>query len=239
MIYSVEYADKEIEFKLIRKSVKNINLRVKADMTVVVSANDTVPLGVIMDFVKEKSPWILKHLEKFEKVQPISKSKKEYVSGESFRYLGRQYRLKVFESDTEYVKYFRGFIHIYTKDMDKREKKKALLDNWFRERANLIFDESLNRMHRLVEKYNIEKPEMKIRKMKSRWGTCYVNRKIIILNLELIHAPKYCIDYVVLHELVHFKHKNHNKDFYNLLTTLMPDWKDRKKILDQVIIKKI
>ncbi|HLS53054.1 MAG TPA: YgjP-like metallopeptidase domain-containing protein, partial [Tissierellaceae bacterium] len=101
MIYSVEYADKEIEFKLIRKSVKNINLRVKADMTVVVSANHTVPLGVIMDFVKEKSPWILKHLEKFEKVQPISKSKKEYVSGESFRYLGRQYRLKVFESDTE------------------------------------------------------------------------------------------------------------------------------------------
>jgi predicted metal-dependent hydrolase len=73
--------------------------------------------------------------------------------------------------------------------------------------------------------------------MKARWGSCYRKDKVIILNLELIKAPKYCIDYVVLHELIHFKYKNHDNNFYTFLSSLMPDWKKRKKILDEEVIK--
>ena len=73
--------------------------------------------------------------------------------------------------------------------------------------------------------------------MKARWGSCHNKDKTILLNLELIKAPKYCIDYVVLHELIHFKYRNHDKKFYTFLTLLMPDWKRRKEILDEEVIK--
>ncbi len=73
--------------------------------------------------------------------------------------------------------------------------------------------------------------------MKARWGSCYRKERYIILNLHLIKAPKYCIDYVVLHELIHFKYKNHDNKFYTFLTSLMPDWEKRKKILDEEVIK--
>jgi len=69
--------------------------------------------------------------------------------------------------------------------------------------------------------------------MKARWGSCLRDSQAILLNFELIKAPKYCIDYVVLHELIHFVHKNHDQKFYSFLTSLMPDWKKRKAILDE------
>ena len=72
--------------------------------------------------------------------------------------------------------------------------------------------------------------------MKKRWGSCLRSKNRIILNYELIKAPKHCIEYVVLHELVHFIHRNHDQKFYNMLTVLMPDWKQRKAILDEEIV---
>lgn len=92
-------------------------------------------------------------------------------------------------------------------------------------------------MYKLVKNYDIEKPSIKIREMKVRWGSCHREDKIIILNSELIKAPKHCIDYVVLHELIHFKYKNHNDEFYTFLTSLMPEWTKRKKVLDEEVIK--
>lgn len=92
------------------------------------------------------------------------------------------------------------------------------------------------RMYEKLEKYGIEKPKISIRKMKTRWGSCSKNRQKIILNSELIKAPKACIDYVVLHEIIHLLHRNHDRKFYNFLTIYMPDWKKRKAILDSEIV---
>jgi predicted metal-dependent hydrolase len=91
----------------------------------------------------------------------------------------------------------------------------------------------------MVEKYGIKKPEIQIRNMKSRWGSCIKDKNIILLNSELIKAPKFCIDYVVLHELIHFKRRNHDGNFYNFMTSLMPDWKQRKEILDEEIVREV
>ena len=235
MRHKIKLGEKEIEFELARKDVKNINLTIKPDFSIFVSASEEVPLEVILDFIEGKASWILKHINYFKEARPAPMSKKEYVSGESFRYLGRQYRLKVKKSKDEGVKYFRGYIYLYTKDVDDYKKKEKLYDNWLRERANIVFHESLDKMHKLVKKYNIPKPELKIRRMKARWGSCYRKRSMVVLNLELIKAPKYCIDYVVLHELIHFIYRYHDNDFYGFLTTLMPDWQDRKKVLDEEV----
>lgn len=235
--HTVEYGEKEIDFELERKDVKNINLNIRPDMSIMVSANENVPLNIIKDFVKDKGPWICKNMNYFKRFQSDKKSEMEYVSGESFKYLGRQYRLRVRESDEEMVKYFRGFIYLYVKDKDDFKRKENLVNDWFNEKANIHFRDSLDRMFNLVKNYNIPKPNIKIRDMKTRWGSCYREDKIIILNSELIKAPKHCIDYVVLHELIHFKYRNHDNRFYTLLTALMPDWERRKKILDEEVVK--
>ncbi|MCW2276946.1 uncharacterized protein DUF45 [Heliophilum fasciatum] len=95
------------------------------------------------------------------------------------------------------------------------------------------------RIFPVVEKYGVKKPAIMIRTMKARWGSCIKDKGIIVLNSELIKAPKYCIEYVVLHELVHFIHRDHNADFYDFLTSLMPDWRERKRILDEEVIRSL
>jgi predicted metal-dependent hydrolase len=233
--YQVPYGDKVIQFTLERKNVKNVNLNIKPDMTVYVSAHEKVPLEFIFDFVKTKASWISKHVGYFKEVQPEVQSAREYVSGESFKYLGKQYRLKVEENNPERVLYYRGCIYLYVKDKYDFTRKESLFKGWMRERANLVFHDSLAKLYPLIQKYNIPKPNLSIRTMKARWGSCLVDSNTILLNLELIKAPKYCIDYVVLHECIHFIHKNHDESFYNFQSVLMPDWKQRKAILDEEI----
>ncbi|MDI3478706.1 MAG: hypothetical protein PWQ59_2231 [Thermoanaerobacterium sp.] len=99
--------------------------------------------------------------------------------------------------------------------------------------------ESLDKLYMAIEKYGIKMSDIQIRTMKARWGSCIRDKNIIILNYELIKAPKFCIDYVVLHELIHFKYKNHDSNFYAFLTALMPDWKQRKEILDEEIVREL
>jgi predicted metal-dependent hydrolase len=236
--HQIEYANRVIDFVLKRKNVKNVNLNVKPDMTIEVTANDRVPLDFISDFVKSKGSWILKNVGQFKDVQPLKQSEREYVSGETFKYLGKQYRLRVQKAtEEEMVKYFRGFIYLYVKDTDNVIRKAKLLDEWYREKAQMIFDQSLEKMYPMVQKYGVVKPEIDVRLMKTRWGSALTDKNTILLNSELIKAPKYCIDYVVLHELIHFNYNDHSENFYQMLYSLMPDWEKRKVILDEEVVK--
>lgn len=235
--HQIHFGNQFIDFWIERKDVKNVNLNIKPDMTVQVSANEKVPLNFIYDFVKSKGSWILKHVKQFEEVLPLKQSEREYVSGESFKYLGKQYRLRVEQSADEKVKYFRGFIYLHVPDPTNFSKKEKLMEAWYKEKAFKVFSESLDKMSALIEKYGVEKPALDIRVMKARWGSAQIENNTILINTELIKAPKYCIDYVILHELVHFKYNNHSDSFYNMLFTLMPDWEKRKKILDEEIVR--
>lgn len=235
----VHYGTEVIEFVIEWKNVKNVNLNIKPDMTVAVSANDKVPLSFIYDFVKGKADWILKNVNEFQRVQPFRQSEREYVSGESFRYLGKQYRLKVVESDFNLVKYYRGFIYLHVNEPANVNRKAKLIDGWYKDKADKIFNKSLETQFPMLEKYGVEKPAIAIRHMKARWGSALLNSKTILLNTELIKAPKHCIDYVILHELVHFKYNDHSENFYNMLYSFMPDWEKRKVILDEEIVREI
>ena len=189
--------------------------------------------------MKSKGSWILKNVKQFEDVLPHKQSKREYVSGESFKYLGKQYRLRVELSMEEKVKYFRGFIYLHVSNPTDFCKKEQLMEAWYNEKAYKVFGESLNKMAVVMKKYGVEKPELEIRVMKARWGSAQIDNNTILINTELIKAPKYCIDYVILHELIHFKYNNHSENFYNMLFTLMPDWEKRKKILDEEIVREL
>lgn len=237
--HQIHFGNQPIDFWIERKDVKNVNLNIKPDMRIVVSANEKVPLSFIYDFVKSKGSWILKNVKQFEDVLPHKQSEREYVSGESFKYLGKQYRLRVEQSVEESVKYFRGFIYVHVQNPLNRSKKAKLVDAWYKEKAYKVFEESLNKMSALIGKYGVGKPHLEIRVMKARWGSAQINNNTILINTELIKAPKYCIDYVILHELIHFKYNNHSENFYNMLFSLMPDWEKRKKILDEEIVREL
>lgn len=238
-VLEVNYKDKIIKFELHRKNVKNINLNIKPDTTIMVSANDKVPTNFILNFVKEKAPWILKNVNQFKEYQPERKTTLEFVSGESVKYLGKQYRLKIIEDNEENIKYFRGYIYIYVNNKSNYNRKESLFNNWMRKKATIIFHECLDKIYPVLKKYNIRKPKIMIRTMKARWGSCIKDKNIILLNFELIKAPKYCIEYVILHELIHFLHRNHDHEFYDFMTALMPDWKQRKEILDEEVVRNL
>ena len=236
----IKYGNEIIKYEICRKKVKNINLNVKPNLKIIISANYEVPLDYINNFVMEKAEWIIKQLTYFKNAQPDNIVEKEYVSGETFKYLGKQYRLKVVETiGVEEVKLFQGYLRLYIKDKKNIQKKKSLIDEWFRTKAYKKFKVSFEKIYPLIEKYGVSKPELGIRIMKARWGSCLYKKNIILLNLDLIKAPTYCIEYVLLHEMIHFIHKYHNKDFYYLMTVLMPDWKKRKEILDKEVVREL
>lgn len=237
--HELEYGKHKIPYTLIRKNVKNININLKPTLIIEVSASKETPEEKIHAFVKKKASWILKNTAYFKRTIPELKHEKEYVSGETFKYLGRQYRLKVIKSNGETVKCKRGFLNLYVKDVKDISSKSRLIKQWYKDKTIKIFNQSLENVYRLISKYDVNKPEIILRPMKARWGSCIISKNKILLNTELIDAPKFCIEYVILHELIHFKYQNHDKNFHKLMDSLMPDWKKRKEILDVEVVKNL
>ncbi|MFI3221622.1 MAG: SprT family zinc-dependent metalloprotease, partial [Methylococcaceae bacterium] len=176
--------------------------------------------------------WIFKQQMQFAAYPPVMPERR-YVSGESYRYLGRQYRLLVKEGIGEHVKLINGRIVVETADPENANKVKVLLLYWSRSRAQIIFSERYTFCVQLVAKLGIEHYQgFQLRAMPKRWGSC-TSHGNIILNPELIAAPKECIDYVITHELCHLKIRNHSQAFYKLLTKVMADWEVRRKRLNE------
>lgn len=227
----VIYEGKTIHFDLIRKNVKNVNLKIRPDSTVIISANKRVPYEYIEQLVLKKAPWILKKTIHFDQERCL-KNKRDYLSGETFHYLGQPYRLEVLPANNGEAVYLdKNQIFILVKDAGDFSRKEQLFNHWLKESAKTIFHDSLDKMHAEVTRYGIKRPTITVRTMKTRWGSCSFKKEKITLNTELIKNPCECIDYVVLHELAHFLHQKHDAKFYNFLAKIMPDWKERKQIL--------
>ncbi len=224
--------DKSIAYTLLRKNVKNINLRIKFDGTVLVSAHPFVKTKDIDNFVLRKKNYVIKHLNMFAELRNTIPSEKQYINGESFYLLGQHLRLKIFESENQKIEHDGVFLKLYVKDIQNYSKKKRIITKFFDEQCLNHFTKIMNDLYPAFEKYKVPYPILKIRTMSARWGSCSPQKKTIILNKKLIEVPKNCIEYVVLHELVHFLHPNHSKHFYTTVKTFMPDWKDRKEQLE-------
>ncbi|MFA9466557.1 MAG: M48 family metallopeptidase [Velocimicrobium sp.] len=222
---------KKIEYSLTRKQIKNIYLRVKTDGSVVVSANKQVPVTYIDDFILSKSTYILKALDKYEEGRKEETSPKQYISGECFKILGIQHTLKVIEGKAEMVAIDSEFIYLTVNDKNSFVRKKKLLISWMREFQLETFHQICREVYPIFQKYGCNYPEVKVRDMSSRWGSCRPQKGSITLNSKLIEEPKRCVEYVVLHEFSHFIYPNHSKQFYDFVAVHMPDWKERKELL--------
>lgn len=231
----VDCGNSVISYQLTRKKVKNVNLRIKQDGSVLVSANNRVPATFIDDFIRQKQEFILSALAKYkEKSELHPHIPKQYISGENYPLLGRNLRLKVEEALNESVCTDGVYIILKVKDKENFRHKEILMTKWLREYQTAIFQELILQTYEVFKKYDVPFPTLKIRTMKSRWGSCQPKKGIITLNSRLIEAPRNAIEYVVLHEYAHFIHPNHSKAFWNFVTMMMPDWKERKRALENL-----
>ena len=215
------------DVKIVRKDVKNITLKVRPNGEAILTTPKAASDEHIKFIIKKRAKWIAKKREFF---ASFKTPQKEYVSGEDFRYLGRSYRLKVVQSKEERVKLQRGYLELFVKDKSDLKRKENLIYEWYHEKATLYFFNILQEFNKIV-KQDIK--SVKIRQMKTRWGSCNPYKSYINLNIELIKKPRVCIEYVVFHELVHLLHSDHSKKFYEHLSLYMPDWQKRKEILER------
>ncbi len=226
------YQGIDIEYKLYRKKVKNINLRVTPKEEIVISAGKTVPLALIENFAQEKAEWIIRNIAAIEKYNQ-SKPNSILCDGKTVYYLGKPYILAMCQGSENCIQKREGEIILQAKEPGNQEKLKKIYLQWLRKEANTVFMESLERLHERIAPYGVKMPLLRIRNMKTRWGSCSYQKGSICLNLQLMKASEKCIDQVVLHELIHFIYPNHSKDFYGMLTRLMPDWKERKADMEK------
>ena len=232
----VHCEDGDIPYLLTRKSVKNVNLRIKPEGEVLVSANNSVSTDFIDAFIEKKQRYIFSALSRYEEKKKLFQAvPKRYVSGESYDLLGKSLRLKV-EANKEENVYTDGvYIFLKVKDKDDFRHKEIMMSKWLKQYQTTVFEELLQEKYLLFEKYGVTYPTLKIRNMTSRWGSCQPKKGIITLNSKLIEAPRNCIEYVILHELVHFIHPNHSRQFWDFVAMMMPDWKERKEELEKTI----
>ncbi|MCL2107127.1 MAG: M48 family metallopeptidase [Oscillospiraceae bacterium] len=223
--------DMEIAYTLERKPVKNINLRVRRDGTVAVSANRAVPVAVIEGFLRDKASFIEKALARVHALAAHTRER-GYEDGEIFYCLGDPLRLRVLRGEKNDCYRAGAALILLAKSPEDPALRKRLVFRWSDELCREVFGEVSARIYRLMRPYGVEPPELRLREMKSRWGSCQPRQGVITLNRRLIESPMACIEYVVLHEYVHLLHPDHSKRFYAVLAAHMPDWKARKAMLD-------
>ncbi len=226
--HTFKYGSYSYEYYLVRQERKTISLIVQPSLKVVLKCPIDCDEEKIQKFLKRKWKWLEKQLSYFKKFK--NKNKKEYISGESFLYLGRQYKLLVRRAKEDSVKLKYGRILFHTiKKVDDKKYNKKMLDDWYRTRLLKIFNDRYDEVFKNFDYKN--KPKLFTRKMNKRWGS-FRNNKRIVLNPMLIQAPKECIDYVITHELCHMKYKNHSKKFYDLLKSKIKNWEEVKEKLE-------
>ncbi|NCE66245.1 M48 family peptidase [Pseudoflavonifractor sp. 524-17] len=230
---TVLYEGSEIRYVLEEKPVKNLNLRIHKDCKVYVSASPDIPAEKVDGFVISKGNYIRSAQGKFLEMAHYALQPRQYVSGETFYLLGRGVRLKVEKNAREEIFSDGIYLYLCIKDPDDFAKKQRMVTRYLDEQCRIIFGEIISETYPVFQKYGISMPALRIRNMETRWGSCLAKKGIITLNKRLLEVPRNCIEYVVTHEFCHFIHPNHSRHFYDFLTTLMPDWRERKKTLDK------
>lgn len=230
-MHEVAYGTEQIEFELSFSERKTLEISVFPDASIVVVAPQGAALDKIKAKVLKRAFWIQEQRRFFLSLHPYEQEK-EYVNGETHFYLGRRYRLKITETAMLSVKLKGKFLHVHAIDKTNSKAIKQQLQDWYKVQAKRRFQERLKLAYEKIKREGIAFPNLSIRVMRKRWGSC--TKQGITLNLNLIKAPIYCIDYVVMHELCHLKVPNHSPAFYKLKERYMVDWKDRKKVLEGI-----
>lgn len=217
--------------ELVREPRKTLSIRVYPDGLVVVKAPSQATDVEIDAFIEKKRWWLKKQLIYFNQFHACDRH--DIVSGCSILYLGRQYQLIIVKNIQKHISIEKNKIVLYTPLLNNHADICDCLTKWQQERAVAVFSERLKYVVKLFEDMSL--PTLKVRKLAKRWGS-YLKSNTIILNPQLIQAPKAAIDMVIAHELCHHYYKDHSAAFFNLLTSKIPNWKQIEDKMEQKIL---
>lgn len=228
-----------VTVQLLRKNIKNVHLKVFRSLDVVLSVPEQVPYEWIDSFLLSRQKWIDDQITKYKKTSGFN-NLDEIRNGASTQFLGKDIRIYIETSPEKYVEVDEKKVFIFVPDVTDDNLIQKVFNKWWRKTADKIYRQEMDQFYDSVfRKYGIDKPIMTIKKMKTLWGSCTPQKNKITLNEYLLKANIRCIQYVVLHELTHLLHSNHNSDFYDFMTVHMPDWKERKKQLDTEVVQSL
>lgn len=225
----VQYGTKELEFKIEFRNRDTMSISVEPPNNILVVA----PIGTseeeIKNIVKSRGSWIVQKLFEFRNIE-AKKVNREFVNGESFMYLGRNYSLQIHIDETlqnsSKVKLFRGKFNVYVKEKND-ELIKAAMEAWYREKT----EEQVKKRIKYYQKFFDKKPSnIKIKEQKKRWASCTAKNELLF-NWRCAMAKATALDYIVVHELCHMYYMNHSQEFWDLVASVMSDYEIRKEWL--------
>lgn len=227
------YNGQVIEYKLNRKAKRNVNFRIKENGEICISAPRYVSKQELEKMILKKADWLINAQNKViskthNKIEPKIKN------GSTTFFNGKPYHIKIMPSVSNDVYFNEDFIiiKIKSKYFKNDEYINKFFKNWLKEYEYWLCDKLIDKYLKVFKIYNLKKPELAIREMSSRWGSCIPAKNKITINQKLIYSPFKCLEYVVLHEVSHLIEANHSKKFYSVVESAMPDWKERKELLN-------
>ena len=226
-----------ITYYLTKKKIKNLNMRIKSDGSIHVSAPQKTSQKYVDNFVQNNQQFIKNALEKLkdkpQKQKNIFADNHIIKDGKQLYLLGYQYTVNIIESAVNLVEVDQESMQllVHTTYPQNEHKTQEIVDKWMKKQSIILFAGLCDRFYPQFAKYKISYPEIKTRKMKARWGSCNYSKKIITFADMLFYAPMPFIEYVVVHEMAHLAEPNHSKSFYNIVEQILPDWKERKQLV--------
>ncbi len=224
----------DFNYRIVFSRRRTISIIISPDYGVVVKAPYITPVSTIRRFVNEKSQWIIKTLHGFNSLKRLD-NVNGYSDGDSLLLYGKEYKLRLFESDKYSVR---------TTDDNTIEAGyyndnnpliiRAMLEEWFKIVAKEKFKVKFREIQLKYKDYSFVPAGFVVRSMKKRWGSCSSKGKIA-LSYDLIRLDEIFAEYVIIHELCHLKHHNHSTNYYKLLSEVYPDWKKVRAELKKYI----
>ena len=231
---SIRYGDARIVFgiRFVPKPRRRLTIHVLPEGSIHVDAPQDATPEVVMAAVRRRARWLWCELEA-RRERCLHVLPREYVSGESLFYLGRRHMLKVelVDSGKTSVKLLRGKLLVGVPRRDPLLVRSSLED-WYRHRAREVLARRLVELAPSLPSLSAM-PSFRLLNMRTQWGSCSPSGELV-LNPQLVKAPRICIDYVIYHELCHLREHNHSPEYYRLLESVMPDWASHKQMLDSL-----
>lgn len=220
-----------IPVEVVRKPIKNLHLSVHPpEGSVRVSAPLLLDDEAVRLAVVSRLSWIRRHQKAFEE-QP-RQSQREMVTGESHYFMGRRYRLNVLKQAGPNRVRINGNseLTLHVRAGTDRDKRESVLTEWYRQQLKEVLPDLIAKWQPVI---GVEVADWGVKKMKTRWGSCNVRDRRVWLNLELAKKPRHCIEYVLVHEMVHLLERHHNERFKALLDKFIPQWRLYRSELNQ------
>ncbi len=222
----------DIDVEIVRKGIKNIHLAVyPPDGHVRVAVPNHITDDNVRLAIVSKLSWIKKQQKDF--IDQPRQSERRFISGECHYFLGRRYRLELIERPGKGgIRVLKsGRMKMFVRENATNEQKERLLDGWYREQIKDEIPKLLEKWQPVIDK---EVNHWGVRKMKTKWGSCNTDRGRITLNLELIKKPHECLEYILVHELVHLHERHHNMNFRSLMDKYLPKWRGCRDLLNRM-----